>query len=62
MLMKLLTIPVILSATACASPNFDSASSGVELARNFPVISIAEAPECKKKKLVYAADGSLWIK
>lgn len=60
-MLKFFAMPIILAVAACASPN-PAPHRGVELAQNVPPISITETPVCKKKKLVYEADGSLWIK
>ena len=55
---RLINITIILTAlSACSSMPPPNA-----LERNVAPLSIKEVPQCKKVKLVYTADGSLWIK
>lgn len=40
----------------------ETADKSPMLMRNYADVSVQDVPQCRNKRLVYAADGSLWIK
>ena len=54
------TITMLLLSSLLAG--CETADKGPMLMRNYADVSVQDVPQCKNKRLVYAADGSLWIK